>query len=372
MLIAKNNNMDSQRVNTSLCRRRAWLPVIAAAVGGLICVPPAIWGAEFDLRSECHVRGAMIVLGDVAEVRAADPRQASSLAAIELFPVPPAGRQRFLRMREIQDLLVLRGIDIAEHHFSGASQVAILAEPEAAAPRGLAPALLKKAEHDASEAIARYLRQQSPRHEAWVVSVELDGEAARVVLGAAGRILVHGRTAGDRFTLVLDSQGRSQTLEVDARVALPPPVVVAARAISRGVLIQAEDLELQTGLAGDPSETFGAVPEVVGQETLRSIGKGRAITRDSLRSPLAVRRGELITVYARSAGIRIRTIGRAHDDGSVGDLVAVESLWDRKTYTARVCGIQEAEVFARPVEAERVAAGPIRVTNPSSSLERGN
>ena len=54
------------------------------------------------------------------------------------------------------------------------------------------------------------------------------------------------------------------------------------------------------------------------------------VTIDALRQPLAVHRGEVITVLARAGGIRIRTNARAHDEGSVGELVAVESLLNRK------------------------------------------
>ncbi len=68
---------------------------------------------------------------------------------------------------------------------------------------------------------------------------------------------------------------------------------------------------------------------------------------DDLRPPLWVHRGDVVTVYANTAGIRIRTTARARDDGSQGELVAVESLLDRSTYYARVSGIREVEVFAR-------------------------
>ena len=73
---------------------------------------------------------------------------------------------------------------------------------------------------------------------------------------------------------------------------------------------------------------------------------------DCLRPPLAVHRGEVVTVYAQSGAIRIRTNARARDEGSVGELVAVESLLNRSTYYARVSGIREVEVYARPTQVE--------------------
>jgi flagella basal body P-ring formation protein FlgA len=59
-----------------------------------------------------------------------------------------------------------------------------------------------------------------------------------------------------------------------------------------------------------------------------------------------------VTVYAKAAGIRIHTTARAKEEGAMGDLVAVESVADRKTFTARVCGPRETEVFAQAAAAE--------------------
>ena len=53
------------------------------------------------------------------------PAKSETLAAIELFPAPTGGEQRFLRLRELQDLLTARGLNLSEHTLSGASQIAV-------------------------------------------------------------------------------------------------------------------------------------------------------------------------------------------------------------------------------------------------------
>ena len=80
--------------------------------------------------------------------------------------------------------------------------------------------------------------------------------------------------------------------------------------------------------------------------------RGAAVSSDCLRQPLAVHRGEVVTVYAQSGAVRIRTNARSRDEGSVGELVAVESLLNRSTYYARVSGVREVEVYARPPRVE--------------------
>ena len=96
---------------------------------------------------------------------------------------------------------------------------------------------------------------------------------------------------------------------------------------------------------------------MIGKETTRAIAAGKPLTHDAVRPQLLVRRGEVVTVYARAAGIRIRTMARARDDGGEGELVAVETLTDRSTFFARVSGIREVEVYARAPRAEVSQSG---------------
>ncbi len=84
----------------------------------LILSAAPVGGAELQLRARCQPQGAVVTLGDVAEVIAADRREAESLAAVELFTAPAAGQQRVVRLRDLQDLLATRQINMAEHRFS--------------------------------------------------------------------------------------------------------------------------------------------------------------------------------------------------------------------------------------------------------------
>ncbi len=69
--------------------------------------------AELRLKAQCTPAAAIVTLGDVADIASADARQSATLAAIELFPAPAAGEEKVVRVREIQDLLLLRGVNLA-------------------------------------------------------------------------------------------------------------------------------------------------------------------------------------------------------------------------------------------------------------------
>ena len=52
--------------------------------------------------------------------------------------------------------------------------------------------------------------------------------------------------------------------------------------------------------------------------------------------------------HSRRSGVRVRTNGRAREDGANGELITVESIDDRATtFVARVTGPQEVDVFAQ-------------------------
>lgn len=336
--------------------RSGWVCVITLACG---------WtgqAAELQVRSECQSRGAMVTLGDVVEIRTSDASQREELAAVELFPAPPAGAKRFVRAREIQDMLLMHGVNLAQHQFSGAAQVAVVGTGMADQDRspGLLPlALVKKSERRLNESIVGYLKDYAGA-QAWNAESALDGRQARLV-AAAEKIVVCGGTApwqgSQHFEVTTYGPAGATRFEVLAQVTVRPSVVVLTRSVGRGEVITAADVEL---MAGDPADAnavvFHAVEEVVGKEARQAMSAGNAVAREAVQAPVIVRRGEVVTVYARSSGIRVRTMARAREDGSLDDLVTVESLDTRKSFFARVCGVQEVEIYAQAVQTREPAA----------------
>jgi flagella basal body P-ring formation protein FlgA len=314
------------------------------------------------LRSECQSRGAVVTLGDVAEISAADAQQADALAAMELFPTPPASGQRFVRLREIQDLLLLRGVHLAEHQFSGSSQVTVLSRSQPAESnrqRPLSSSTVRTVNRRVIESVVKYLQENVSADVPWIVEVELDPNHARLVADPGRAISISGGTppwtGSQRFEVAVSAPEGAVRFPLDAQVEMSPAAVVAARSLSPGTVIHPADVELQRGVAQDQrSGVLNSIDEVVGKETTRAIPKGKVLQKESIRSPLLVRRGDAVTVYARSPGVCVRTLGRARDDGSLGQIVAVESLEDRSTYFARVSSAREVEVYARSAKSDRV------------------
>jgi flagella basal body P-ring formation protein FlgA len=273
--------------------------ILSRIVCGLLisCIFAPAWTAEIRLRAQCDCDGPVVTLGDVAEVIATDSGQGDTLSAIELFPAPGGSRQIYARPREIQDALILRGINLTEHRFSGSNQVAISGKGDSAKNEANAQALL--------------------------------------------------------------AANQKKTVKAKSLVNVPTSqseVVVAVHSISRGSVVRESDVELQNYVSRDPvNDAYATLSDVIGKETTKSIPVGKPLQRDALRDLLYVHKGDVVTVFARSSGICVRTTARARDDGSLGDLIAVESMQDRGAYMVRVSGAREVEVFAHGVQAESVS-----------------
>jgi flagella basal body P-ring formation protein FlgA len=335
------------------------------AIGIVLLCAMDVAAAELQFRAKCQPRGAVVTLGDVADIYGGTPQQRKELAAIELFPAPAFGQQRTLRVGEIEDLLVYRPIDLTKHQLSGASLVTITSSGAMHAGGLKSPSApaVKRTERLVQEAVVQYLQEKAGAEEPWSVKVRLNDEQVRAIPLDVRRISVEGGELPwigvQQFEAVVDADGRAQRVSFEAEVGKRVPVVVAVAALPRGEVVRESDVKLQTLPAGEERvDAVTALEDIVGRETTRAVAVGAVITRQAVRSPLLVRRGEIVTVYARTNGIVVRTTARAKEEGGMGDLISVESIADRKAFTARVSGIQETEVYGRAIRTNRGADAP--------------
>jgi len=348
---------------------------------------------EIRLRSQVELTEPIVRLADLADLVPSDSPLAQRLAPTELFPAPAPGARRYVGVMEIEEILLRRGFPVGQIRLTGAAQVEIrrqrvrgeqpsagsalggdsaagstvgggsgLAAGSASAWAGRAdagrptPVHRRRTDSPLQKAILAYLQEKVPGQTGWEIQLSVNEEWKKILNAGVQVVEVRGGappwTGAQWFELILQTPQGTCSLVVQAEVSVPTCVVAAARPIAKGALLQAQDLVLQPLPANEnPEGYFRQIEELVGKETLRGLPAGRPIPQDAVQSPLLVRRGQTVTVYARAPGIRVRTQARAKDDGSLGDLVAVESP-DRKTYFARVCGLQEVEVFARGVHTE--------------------
>jgi flagella basal body P-ring formation protein FlgA len=360
--------------------------VFTTAIVATLCAAVANAAIDIQLRERVVASSPVIRLGDVAEVVSADRAQARQLAALPLMPAPTAGTERFLRDREVLDLLAAHGHNTTEIRLDGAAQVAITAagtkagniqvgnrQAALAAGRIERPdttATTEEGESTPSDKlrtiIESYLTAKSDQPAVWRVSCEVAKRHAAPLETAITPLVCSGGrepwTGRQRFVVSFETaQGRVH-VPVYANVQnLTSSVVVAVRTLAKGDVITAADVELQNieSPAGATARraTIGAVDNVIGMEARQSIQEGQVIFTDQVQPPLMVKRGDLVTVNSQGGGIRVRTTARARVDGVRGELIQVESLESRERYDVQVIGPNEAAVFAttRPTTVEPTA-----------------
>ena len=263
----------------------------------IICASHLATAADIHLKPKCECRGPVVRLGDVATIRSRDRREIALLSRLELFDAPTGRQVRTITHYEIRDILENHGFDFRRFRLSGANRVQLIRVDGTADTRLQSPP-----------------RRRVPNRK-WPVS--------------------QGKTPGE-----------------DQRTIR---VVHTTRPLRRGDIIRDADVQ-QRVVIGKPStaDVYGDVSDVIGLEVTQSLSSGEPIRATAIQSPILVRRGEVVTVYARAAGVQVKTEGRAVQQGSYGDLITIESIADRtqrQKFAARVVDVQEVEVYAQGVAA---------------------
>lgn len=344
---------------------RLLLTIIVVA----IC-PIAARGAEIALRGQATLAGSIVRLGDVADLSSADEAETAELAAVPLLPAPAPGTQFFLDAAKIRQLLSSAGVDVRKVQIRGARSVAVNSpaidvEPTTTEPQQPATATGTTTTritpgHPEREAVAvrvgaaivAYLRQQTG-HDLWNVEVTPDNDVVDLDWHFGPQITVSGGqapwTGRQRFDLA--GNGSNKHAKTFAAVERVETVAFAVRQINVGDFVRATDVELKTFSGNIPSQAATTLETIVGKEAMQAIRPGTMVLSNQVRAPRLVHRGERVSVRARAAGIMVHTYATAQQDGSLGDLIAVQALEGKDRFAARVSGLRELEVLAAGVSA---------------------
>jgi flagella basal body P-ring formation protein FlgA len=334
----------------------------------LFAATPAL-ATEVILRNRVEARGSLVLLGDVADIKADDESLRSQLAATPLIPTPAAGTQQYLRLAEIRDLVASRGVDVRDIRFGGTVVVSVMPEQVAGAettPRRAPTRPVIRTEQEvqlATErlavAVKQYIQAQSG-HELWNVKVEGDAKLVDLTEKLGDSIRLSGGEApwnGRQRLTVLGPANEPLTL-LYAKLDRLEIAVYAVQPIKGGDLIRRSDVELRPCLGALPSQSALTLEAVIGQEAVQGIRPDSIVQTNQIRTPVIVRRNERVSVRARAAGVSVRTYAMAQQDGGMGDLVMVQSLASKERYAARVIGVRELEIFTAGASAAELAASP--------------
>lgn len=129
---------------------------------------------------------------------------------------------------------------------------------------------------------------------------------------------------------------------ISVRVDILYPVVVATQTLGPGDLIDAEQVTLayveQSNLRG---QQFDDPEQVTGTRVKRRIAANQPLFSSNL---CFVCKGDMVSIFARTANFEIKTIGEALRDGNLGDRIQVRNSNSQKMVDANVIGVGAVEV----------------------------
>jgi flagella basal body P-ring formation protein FlgA len=114
-------------------------------------------------------------------------------------------------------------------------------------------------------------------------------------------------------------------------------VVLASHSISRRTIISAEDIETDfrdISMLGD--SLVGNPEQATGKQLNKSLRAGDIVFAHLLKDPPLVKRGDLVTIIARSGGLQVSAPGEVKNAGAIGEIVRVKNLMSRRVLQARV------------------------------------
>jgi len=124
---------------------------------------------------------------------------------------------------------------------------------------------------------------------------------------------------------------KAWSLHVPVRVSMYKNIAVSAKLLNRGQLLQKADIKLKNiDLATLPQGYIDNLNELVGQKLKRRLSPGTAFTPNSVEKPERIKRGQRVTILARSGSMEVRMTGKALAGGAIGDRIRVMNIKSKK------------------------------------------
>lgn len=140
--------------------------------------------------------------------------------------------------------------------------------------------------------------------------------------------------------------GPSWKLYVPVRIAARRAVVVTAKAVARGKVLTADDVILtERDTATLNYGYITALDAVVGRTVRRPMNAGLPLTPGTLEADLLVRRGQQVTLQARSSAFAVQSGGVAQSDGALGQIIRIRNSTSGKTVQGIVRSAKLVEVL---------------------------
>jgi flagella basal body P-ring formation protein FlgA len=274
------------------------------------------------------VSGAVVTLGDIAEIAAA-PEIRRQLAAISLGRAPHPGQTKAFARAWIAARLKAQARVPAAATLSIPAQVTVQRAAQQIGGEVL--------ERFFSDYVARRLPGQDFRVSGFKVRGDRTVPAGVLRLRPDERRTVKLSGKVSLPVDVMVDGRRCGRLMVSAWVSRHQEVVCLQRPVSRGAVLTAADLRLElrdlAHLTGQPILRLQAAE---GMRARRSLRAGDYLKQGFLETPPLISKGDRIRLVAASGRLQVSTIGIARSEAGGGEQITVENPASGKTLVGTV------------------------------------
>lgn len=138
---------------------------------------------------------------------------------------------------------------------------------------------------------------------------------------------------------------KTWTIYLRAHISIKQNIVHSRHYIDRGTVISKADLVIESiTISNSNSHYYQDPKDIIGKVAKRSIAQGKKISATALKPALIIKRGEEVIIIANTAGILIRTKGKALSDGAKGQIVRVKNSRSKRELQATVIAPNTVEV----------------------------
>ena len=319
--------------------RRMPTAVIAATLL-LAATLPAAAAVRIALRPRATLDVGRITVGHIAEVAGDDTTLAAEIGGLRIGATPWPGNARRVTRSDIA--MVLARKDISPRRITWAGAEACTVSVRVTRVRG-----------EEIAAAARACLRRLPALREQGVTIALRQTPRDRLLPATGEEPTLDCTVDEinrpwgkvRVFVRLRSGERVQaTVPVHFQITCSRQVVVASRAVARGAIIGAEDLDMRSVIlgAGQGADSYHFdAGQVIGKKAARPLLAGVPVGRSAVAEPYAVHKGEMVSIVLSSDYLRITAKGVAQSDARVGEAVPIEVLISGRRLMCRTVGVGE-------------------------------
>lgn len=104
-------------------------------------------------------------------------------------------------------------------------------------------------------------------------------------------------------------------------------VIVLKQSATRNTMLTEADISLKKmNINRLSSGFFSDLTQVKGKILTQSLSKGAVLTNNHIKLPMAINRGQLVTLIAKNSAIEVRAEGKAMSKGAIGERIKVKNM----------------------------------------------